>query len=68
VKTRSGCAFLDLRLDSLGAKSRRGGELAVRKPARWQPTTAMISAVMYTLGPGQRLMFSTIVPLVEGIN
>jgi hypothetical protein len=68
VKTRSGCAFLDLRLDSLGAKSAGDGNLAVCKPARWQPTTAMISAVIHTLGPGQRLMLSTIVPLVEGIN
>jgi hypothetical protein len=68
VKTQSGCAFLDLRLDSLGAKSAGDGKLAVCEPARWQPRTAMISAVMHTLGPGQRLIPSTIVLLVEGIN
>jgi hypothetical protein len=63
VKTQSGCAILDLRLDSLGTKSAGDGKLVVCKPARWQPTTAVISAVIHTLGPAQRLIPSTIVPI-----
>ena len=43
-------------------------KMALYGAARWQPTTAMISVVVHTLRRGKRLMPSTIVQLVEGVD